>query len=134
MDLAGEGAPGVPGWMAMMPDDDLARLPTGAPGVAPRWPGAGIDEATVVVHYPASDGYVAHSYRHDPARREIALALTGSGERADCHVLLPAGVSAATAAGDGVEDGADPPLTGRRGPRGPFTARGRSTARRASRG
>ena len=64
-------------------------------GVAPRWPAAGTNEAKVVVHYPASDGYVAYDYRHDPARREIALTLTGSGERAECHVLLPAGVAAA---------------------------------------
>jgi hypothetical protein len=55
----------------------------------------------VVVHYPASDGYVAYDYRHDPSAREIALAVTGSGERALCHVLLPAGVTAATAVSDG---------------------------------
>jgi hypothetical protein len=55
----------------------------------------------VVVHYPASDGYVAYDYRHHPARREIALTIAGSGERAECHVLLPAGVSAATAVTDG---------------------------------
>jgi hypothetical protein len=48
-----------------------------------------------VVHYPASDGYVAYDYRHDPARREIALTVTGSGERALCHALLPVGVGAA---------------------------------------
>lgn len=70
-------------------------------GIAPRWPAAGTNEAKVVVHYPASDGYVAYDYRHDPARREIALTVTGSGERAECHVLLPAGVTAATAVGDG---------------------------------
>ena len=66
-------------------------------GVSPRWPAAGTDEAKVVVHYPASDGYVAYDYRHDPSRREIALTVTGSGEKAECHVLLPAGVAAATA-------------------------------------
>jgi len=44
---------------------------------------------------------VAYDYRLDPARREIALTLTGSGERAECHVLLPAGVTAATAVTDG---------------------------------
>jgi hypothetical protein len=64
--------------------------------VAPRWPAAGTNEARAVVHYPASDGYVGYDYRHDPAKREIMLAVTGSGDRAECHVLLPAGVSAAT--------------------------------------
>jgi hypothetical protein len=69
-------------------------------GVSPRWPAAGTDAAKVVVHYPASDGYVAYDYRHDAAKREIALSVTGSGERAECHVLLPAGAAAATAVAD----------------------------------
>jgi hypothetical protein len=69
-------------------------------GVAPRWPAADTNEAKVVVHYPASDGYVAYDYRHDPSAREIALTLTGSGESAECHVLLPAGVTAARAVTD----------------------------------
>ena len=29
MDLGGKGAPGVPGWMAAMPDDHLGNMPTG---------------------------------------------------------------------------------------------------------
>jgi hypothetical protein len=70
-------------------------------GVAPRFSAAGTDAAKVVVHYPASDGYVAYDYRHDPAKREIALTLAGSGETAECHVLLPAGVGAATAVTEG---------------------------------
>jgi hypothetical protein len=69
--------------------------------VAPRWAAARTNEARVVAHYPASNGYVAFEYRHDPVRREIALTVTGSGERAQCHVLLPAGVAAATAVVDG---------------------------------
>jgi hypothetical protein len=72
-------------------------------GVAPRWLAAGTNEAKVVVHYPASHGYVAYDYRHDSSAREIALTLTGSGESAECHVLLPAGVAAATAVTDGVQ-------------------------------
>jgi hypothetical protein len=70
-------------------------------GLAPRWPAAGTDAAKVTIHYPASGGYVAYDYRHDAARREIALTLTGSGDRAECHVLLPNGVAAATAVVDG---------------------------------
>ena len=68
--------------------------------LAPRWPAAGTDEAKVVVHYPASDGYVAYVYRNDTVKREIVLTVTGSGERADCHVLLPDGVTAARAVVD----------------------------------
>ena len=80
--------------LAGVVDEDVAyRLA----GVSLRWPAAGTKAAQVTIHYPASDGYVAYDYRHDPARREIALTVTGSGEKADCHVLLPAGVSAATA-------------------------------------
>jgi hypothetical protein len=69
--------------------------------VAPRWLAAGTDTARVVVHYPASDGYLAYGYRHVPASREIELTVTGSGEAALCHVLLPTGVPAATAVVDG---------------------------------
>jgi hypothetical protein len=69
--------------------------------VSPRWPAAGTNSATVTVHYPASNGYVSYDYRHDPAKREIALTVTGSGDKARCHVLLPAGVAAATAVTDG---------------------------------
>jgi hypothetical protein len=60
----------------------------------------------VTAHYPASNGYVSYDYRHDPAKREITLTVTGSGEKALCHVLLPEGVAAATA----VVDGAGSPL------------------------
>jgi hypothetical protein len=70
-------------------------------GVAPRWPAADTDEARVVVHYPASDGYVAYEYQHRPESREIVLTLTGGGERADAHVLLPEGRGAVTSVTDG---------------------------------
>jgi hypothetical protein len=69
--------------------------------VAPRWTAAGTDAAKVTIHYPASDGYVAYDYRHNAVKREIALSLTGSGDRAECHVLLPAGAAAAKAVADG---------------------------------
>jgi hypothetical protein len=73
-------------------------------GVAPRWTAADTKEAKVVVQYPASGGYVAYDYRHDPSRRRIQITITGSGDRAECHVLLPAG----TAAPVGVTDGSTP--------------------------
>jgi hypothetical protein len=65
--------------------------------VAPRWAAAGIDEAAATVTYPASDGYVAYKYRHDPAHKHITLELTGSGVSCACHVLLPAAAVRATA-------------------------------------
>jgi hypothetical protein len=64
--------------------------------VSPRWPAAGTKSASVTVHYPASNGYVSYDYRHDAAQREIALTVTGGGEMARAHVLLPEGVVAAT--------------------------------------
>jgi hypothetical protein len=84
--------------LAGVVDEDVAYR---VASVSPRWPAAGTNQAQVTIHYPASDGYVAYDYRHDPAKREIALTVTGSGEKAECHVLLPAGVAAATAVSDG---------------------------------
>lgn len=57
--------------------------------LSPRWLAAGVSAATVTVRYPASDGYVAYAYRHDPERRALGLVLTGSGEACQCHLLLP---------------------------------------------
>jgi hypothetical protein len=84
--------------LAGVVDEDVAYR---VAGVSPRWPAAGTNGAQVTIHYPASDGYVAYDYRHDPAKREIALTVTGSGDKAECHVLLPAGVPAATVVTDG---------------------------------
>ena len=61
-------------------DEDVAYR---VAGVSPRWPAAGTNAAQVTVHYPASNGYVSYDYRHDPAKREIALTVTGSGEKAE---------------------------------------------------
>jgi hypothetical protein len=57
--------------------------------LAPRWSAAGIRRATATVTYPASGGYVAYEYRLDSRRKRISLTCTGSGERLQCHVLLP---------------------------------------------
>ncbi len=87
--------------LAGVVDEDVAyKIAT----ISPRWPAAGTKAVTVTIHYPASNGYVAYDYRHDPARREIVLTVTGGGEKAACHVLLPAGVAAAT----GVKDSSMP--------------------------
>jgi hypothetical protein len=57
--------------------------------ISPRWPAAAIDSAAITVHYPASGGYAAYTYEHDPDRHKITLRLTGSGTSASGHVLLP---------------------------------------------
>lgn len=57
--------------------------------LSPRWTAAGKEQAEVVVHYPASDGYVAYRYRRDPQSGALEFELTGSGEQCACHVLLP---------------------------------------------
>jgi hypothetical protein len=78
--------------------------------LAPRWPAAGTRDARVVVHYPASNGYLAYDYRHDALKREIVLTVTGSGETAACHVLLPAGAAAATSVSVSAGETAGSPL------------------------
>ena len=70
--------------------------------LAPRWAAAGVGQAAAAVKYPASNGYVAYRYRHDPERRWIEIEVTGSGEACHCHVLLPAeaGAVQSVSAGD----------------------------------
>ena len=63
------------------------------PDIAPRWTASVSDTVNVTVRYAASTGYVAYQYRHDPVNRTISLILTGSGEDARMHVLLPEGTS-----------------------------------------
>jgi hypothetical protein len=57
--------------------------------IAPRWAATEEDKAEVAVVYPASRGYVAYNYAHDVASKTITLDVTGSGNNADLHVLLP---------------------------------------------
>jgi hypothetical protein len=59
--------------------------------LAPRWSAAGVDEARVSVRYPASTGYLAYHYTHDPENHAVAIQTTGAGQALDCHVLLPPG-------------------------------------------
>ena len=59
------------------------------PQLAPRWDLTAAISVKSVVRYAASQGYVAYSYVHDPAAREIQLTVTGSGDAIDCHLLLP---------------------------------------------
>jgi len=60
--------------------------------IAPRWSATETSSALVVVHYPASDGYVA--YRWTKSHDEIKLLVTGSGESVELKVLLPKDTSA----------------------------------------
>lgn len=63
------------------------------PIVAPRWD---LDEARVIrvtVRYPASQGYVAYRFVHDPPAREMVVTITGSGASMAGHILLSAKTS-----------------------------------------
>jgi hypothetical protein len=66
--------------------------------LSPRWSAAGIDAVRATVHYPASDGYVAYDYHHDPAKKTIDLTVTGSGEQISLRLLLPAAAQRIVAA------------------------------------
>ncbi len=57
--------------------------------LSPRWASAGVDSVDVNVCFPASNGYVAYRYKHDPKNSNILMKLTGSGNNMDMHVLLP---------------------------------------------
>jgi hypothetical protein len=59
--------------------------------VSPRWIAAGETQASVVVRYAASRGYVAYKWEHHPAERTESITFTGSGRRFDFHVLVPEG-------------------------------------------
>jgi hypothetical protein len=57
--------------------------------LAPRWTSAGIDSVHVMIHLPASGGYLGYHYKHNPAAKIIDLAVTGSGSTVRNHILLP---------------------------------------------
>ena len=59
------------------------------PRLAPRWDLTAAGPVNAVVRYAASKGYVAYTYAHHPAAREIEIAVTGGGDAIDCHILLP---------------------------------------------
>jgi hypothetical protein len=61
--------------------------------LSPRWTSSGTDSVNVTIHYPASNSYVAYQYRHNPLKKEIRIILTGSGEEANMHILLPGNIS-----------------------------------------
>ncbi|MGE5557646.1 MAG: hypothetical protein ACM3WV_03430 [Bacillota bacterium] len=73
-----------------------------AVSVAPRWAASRANEADVVLHYPASDGYCGYVYRDDGVGA-ITLDLTGSFNRAEVHCLLREGAAAVKVTANGKE-------------------------------
>ena len=73
----------------------------GTAEVSPRWTSTEAKRAHVVARYGASQGYVAYDFEHRPEARSLHLTLTGSSRSFRARVLLPAGVTAATAMLDG---------------------------------
>ena len=71
--------------------------------IAPRWAAGESSKADVTLHYPASDGYCAYSYRLEKARRRIVLDVTGSFTTAQVHCLLPKGARLRRVSVDGKE-------------------------------
>lgn len=63
--------------------------------IAPRWISSKSQQARVTIRYAASDGYAAYRYDHRPGERKILITLTGSGDQALCHFLLPPGIEKA---------------------------------------
>jgi hypothetical protein len=61
----------------------------GHPLIAPRWDSSDTP-IRVTVTYPASGGYAAYRYSNDSGKREIDATVTGGGEAASGHFLLPA--------------------------------------------
>jgi hypothetical protein len=61
--------------------------------LSPRWTSSGTDSVNVTIHYPASNSYVAYQYKHDSQKKEIQITLTGSGDDANVHLLLPEGIN-----------------------------------------
>ena len=69
--------------------------------IAPRWAVTEATDATVCVHYPASDGYCAYRWRYEARRRRLTLDVTGSFASAELRVLLPTGKKVRSATLDG---------------------------------
>jgi hypothetical protein len=70
--------------------------------VRPRWAATEAGEASVCLHYPASDGYCAYTWTHDARRRTVILDVTGSGDRFVLRVLMPKARKPVSATADGV--------------------------------
>lgn len=54
---------------------------------APRWPAAGVKQATATAHFPASDTHF--SYRYSRSKDSVRLVFGGTGESVSFRLLLP---------------------------------------------
>jgi hypothetical protein len=62
--------------------------------VCPRWVASGVTQSQVCIAYPASGGYVAYRFTHDPEAKEICVLLTSSASSGTLRILLPSGAEA----------------------------------------
>ncbi len=59
--------------------------------LSPRWSAAEVRNAGVTIKYPASDGYVRYRYAQNARTGALTLEFTGTADRTDVAILLPAG-------------------------------------------
>ncbi len=71
--------------------------------LSPRWNSARVDSVNVTTRFAASEGYVAYHFRNDPKKNQMELTLTGSGNEAKVHLLLPKGILSVSSVGSGKE-------------------------------
>ncbi|MFH0907054.1 MAG: trehalase family glycosidase [bacterium] len=57
--------------------------------VSPRWPVAETKQVKAVIKYGASDGYFAYHWDLLSENKQIEIIYTGSGSRANFHILMP---------------------------------------------
>ncbi len=57
--------------------------------IRPCWEAAGIRQAYIMAHYPASGAYAAYRYQYAPQKNSLSLELTGSGTQYEVSFLLP---------------------------------------------
>lgn len=69
--------------------------------VSPRWVAMDVEQAGVVIRYPASDGYVAYQYELALKESEVRLAITGNALDWKIRILLPGGFEPADMQIDG---------------------------------
>lgn len=63
------------------------------PVISPRWIAAGVDSIDVTARYAVSAAYVSYRFRHEAARRRVALSVSGNAGSFSFHVLLPKSAS-----------------------------------------
>ncbi|MEP6735438.1 MAG: hypothetical protein ABJA70_07965 [Chryseolinea sp.] len=59
------------------------------PTLSPRWNETKTDTVNVAIRFAASKGYVAYAYINQTDQNQIEITVTGSGEKINCHLLLP---------------------------------------------